>query len=318
MADQQDDLRFPVGKFEPKKNYTIEETRRHIETLEVLPKKLKKLLDKLNNYQINLAYRPGGWTVRQVVHHLADSHINAYLRIKLALSALEVPTINPYPQEIWAEMEDGKKSPVKWSVKLLTSLHERWTMLLRSLDEKDLNKTYYHPGTKKIFTISEAIAMYDWHSRHHLGHIKIVAKGKGVEPTFTEVVPEPIATPQPTDEAPVIKKGKAGRPKKHTTAAESTTSAEAPVIKKGKAGRPKKDTAAAESTTTDEAPVIKKGKAGRPKKDIVAVAESTTSAEAPVIKKGKAGRPKKDIVAAESTTSAEAPVIKKGKAGRPK
>jgi uncharacterized damage-inducible protein DinB len=170
-------LRFPVGKFEYGKTYNTNETRKHLKDIAGLPDKVKKLCKKLSGDQLDTPYRDGGWTVRQVVHHLADSHINAYVRTKLMLTEAN-PTIKPYSEEVWAETEDGKNGPIKMSLKILKNIHERWVAFIESLSEEDFHKTYYHPGSNRVFTLAEVLALYSWHGKHHLGHIKIVAGEK--------------------------------------------------------------------------------------------------------------------------------------------
>jgi uncharacterized damage-inducible protein DinB len=170
-------LRFPVGKFEYGKTYNTNETRKHLKDIAGLPAKVKKLCKKLSGDKLDTPYRDGGWTVRQVVHHLADSHINAYIRTKLMLTEAN-PTIKPYSEEVWAETEDGKHGPIKMSLKILKHVHARWVAFIESLTEEDFHKTYYHPGSNRVFTLAEVLALYSWHGKHHLGHIKIVAGEK--------------------------------------------------------------------------------------------------------------------------------------------
>jgi uncharacterized damage-inducible protein DinB len=170
-------LRFPVGKFEYGKTYTTNETRKHLKDIAGLPSKVKKICKKLSGNDLDTPYRPEGWTARQVVHHLADSHINAYIRTKLLMTEVN-PTIKPYMEELWAETEDGKHGSIKMSLKLLKSVHQRWVSFLESLTEEDFHKTYYHPGSNRVFTLAEVLALYSWHGKHHLGHLKIVEGGK--------------------------------------------------------------------------------------------------------------------------------------------
>ena len=124
-----------------------------------------------------MPYRKGGWTVRQVVHHLADSHMNAYIRMKLAVTE-PAPVIKPYEEDKWAKTEDGKNGSVKTSMKLLSALHARWHSFMASLSEEDLERGYFHPESQKLVLLPEAIALYAWHSQHHLAHIKLVLDGK--------------------------------------------------------------------------------------------------------------------------------------------
>ena len=177
MKEHQDKLRYPIGTFEYGKTYSLDDTRKHIKILAKFHKDLKNTLKKLKGGDLEKTYRPGGWTVRQVVHHLADSHLNAYVRFKLAVTE-NTPIIKPYEEQLWAELEDGKHGSVKTSLKLISALHRRWTDFLKSLQEDDLEKGFYHPTSKRTVLLQEAIALYVWHSQHHLGHIQIVVDSK--------------------------------------------------------------------------------------------------------------------------------------------
>ena len=173
----QDKQRYPIGRFEYGKSYTLDETRRNIRAIAQLPKELKKALKKLKSGQLDVPYRKGGWTPRQVVHHLADSHMNAYIRMKLAVTE-QAPIIKPYEESDWAETEDSRSAPVKMSLKLLAPLHRRWVMFLESLSDEALERGYFHPEMQRIIPLPEAIALYAWHGRHHVAHIRLLAKGK--------------------------------------------------------------------------------------------------------------------------------------------
>lgn len=177
MKLQQDKLRYPIGQFEYGKSYSLDDTRKHIKVLVRFPKDLKNVVKKLKSGDLDKTYRPEGWTIRQVVNHIADSHLHAYIRIKLAVTE-PTPIIKPYEEQLWAELEDGKHGSIKTSIKLLTALHKRWTSFLKSIQEDDLEKGYYHPASKRTVSVQEAIALYVWHSHHHLGHINLVAEGK--------------------------------------------------------------------------------------------------------------------------------------------
>ena len=188
----QDKLKYPIGRFEYGKNYSLDEIRSNIKAIAKLPKELKKALKKLRSGDLDKTYRKGGWTVRQVVHHIADSHMNAYIRMKLAVTEM-TPIIKPYEESLWAETEDGKTASVKLSLKLLTPLHRRWVMFLESLSEEDLDCGYFHPAMQRVISLPEAIALYAWHSKHHLAHIRLVTTGKG-EATTTLSAALPRAT----------------------------------------------------------------------------------------------------------------------------
>lgn len=163
------DLRYPIGKFihQPFSEKVLGEWLIDIKNL---PQHLENAVLNLDEYQLNTVYRDGGWTVTQVVHHLADSHMNAYTRFKLGLTETN-PTIRPYDEVAWAELEDAKNMPVNISITLLHALHRRWFYLLQSLKIEDFNKTVFHPEHKKEFTLWDLLGMYSWHSRHHVAHI---------------------------------------------------------------------------------------------------------------------------------------------------
>ncbi len=166
---QDDKLRYPIGRFQRPETLTGEERAAALKTLHQLPQKLRSVTDDLSGDQLDTPYREGGWTVRQLVHHLADSHLNAYARTRLALTE-DWPTIKPYNEALWAELSDARQSPIELSLELLESLHARWVMLLASLDESDWKRGYVHPESGRQ-TVEQVLATYDWHSRHHLAHI---------------------------------------------------------------------------------------------------------------------------------------------------
>ena len=164
-------LRFPIGTFVFPENITDQQYQQYVADIEALPQRLELLVLPLNNTQLDTPYRPDGWTIRQVVHHLADSHINSFCRFKFALTETE-PTIKPYPEELWAETPDAKTMPIEPSLQILTGLHQRWTVLLNSLNATQRQRTFKHPQHTKLFTIDIATAMYAWHSNHHLAHVQ--------------------------------------------------------------------------------------------------------------------------------------------------
>ena len=163
------DLCYPIGKFEMESEFTDDKRRKWIQEIEETPSKVRAAVEKLGLRQIDTPYRPGGWTVRQVVHHLPDSHLNAYVRFKLALTEDE-PTIKPYEQQRWAELEDSRKAPLDISLALLEALHRRWVLLLRSLSAADLARAFRHPELG-VLTLDATLALYAWHGRHHVAHI---------------------------------------------------------------------------------------------------------------------------------------------------
>ena len=182
-----DKQRYPIGNFQYGKKYSLDETRKHIKTIARLPKQLKKVLKKMSSQALATPYRPGGWTVRQVINHLADSHMNAYVRMKLTVTE-PTPIIKPYEEALWAETEDGKGGSVKNTLRLLSALHQRWVQFLESLSEEDLERGYFHPERQSVILLPEAIALYAWHSKHHLAHIGLVASGKAASDTMVPSV----------------------------------------------------------------------------------------------------------------------------------
>jgi hypothetical protein len=162
-------LRYPIGEFKSQDSYTWAEVKSNIQIISALPSKFINLLGGWDDDKLNTPYRPGGWTVRQLVHHVADSHINAYTRCRLALTE-DNPVIKPYEEHLWAELPDAKMAQVELSLQLLRYVHLRWVLLLNSMDEKDLARTYVHPATNRTFRLDEVIANYAWHSEHHYQH----------------------------------------------------------------------------------------------------------------------------------------------------
>jgi uncharacterized damage-inducible protein DinB len=172
------DPRYPVGKFESRNELTPDERRELIDQIAAAPVRLREAVRDLTEQQLDTPYRDGGWTVRQVIHHVPDSHLNAYIRTKLALTE-EVPTIKPYDEAVWAELEDSRSTPPEVSLTLIESLHARWVGLLRSLNEADFRRTFRHPEHGGIQTLDWLVAMYAWHSRHHVGHITSLRERNG-------------------------------------------------------------------------------------------------------------------------------------------
>jgi hypothetical protein len=170
----QKDPRYPIGKFDRNINVTKEMRSDFINTIEALPSRLRKEVETLSQIQLDTPYRDGGWTLRQVVHHLPDSHLNAYIRFKLALTE-DNPQIKTYEEHLWAELKDSFETPINISLTLLESLHTRWAILLRSLTDEQFEKTFQHPEWGSI-TLSKTLALYAWHSKHHLAHIMELKK----------------------------------------------------------------------------------------------------------------------------------------------
>ena len=170
------DPRYPIGKFR-RDAVDLANHEPAIATLAALPQQMRAAVDGLSASQLDTPYREGGWTVRQLVHHVADSHMNAYIRIRLALTE-DWPTIKPYDEKAWAELPDAKSAPIDLSLGVLDGLHARWALLLKSLTDAQWQRGYVHPVNGRQ-TIAEATALYDWHSRHHVAHIVELRKRMG-------------------------------------------------------------------------------------------------------------------------------------------
>ena len=171
-------LRYPIGDFKPKENYSADDIKWYINTIELFPAKIKQAVAGLNNEQLDTPYREGGWTIRQVVHHVVDSHINSYTRFKLALTE-DNPEIRPYEEALWAELPEAKTGPVELSIPLLEALHKRWVVMLKNITLEDMNRKLYHPGSKQQMTVSSLMHLYAWHCDHHLAHIANLKRSKG-------------------------------------------------------------------------------------------------------------------------------------------
>jgi len=165
-----EDLRYPVGKFNrPAAALSADERRSLIDQIAATPARMREAVGGLSESQLDTPYRDGGWTVRQVVHHVPDSHMNAYTRVKLALTE-EQPTIKPYNEAAWANLNDVRDTPIETSLVLLETLHSRWDKILRAMTDSDFERTLMHPDMG-VMTLDAVIAMYAWHGRHHVGHI---------------------------------------------------------------------------------------------------------------------------------------------------
>ena len=171
------DPRYPVGRFRPPETIGAPERAGYIETIEACPAHLRKAVEGLSPAQLDTPYREGGWTIRQVVHHVPDSHMNAYVRFKLALTE-EDPTVKTYDEAAWAMLNDAAETPVETSLGLLDSLHKRWVVLLRGISETAWKRKFVHPemGTTALDTY---LALYAWHSRHHVAHVTELRKRMG-------------------------------------------------------------------------------------------------------------------------------------------
>lgn len=172
------DPSYPIGKYERRDALTPDERRTMIDTIAAAPARMREAVAGLTDEQLDTPYREGGWTVRQVVHHVPDSHLNAYTRVKLALTEND-PVIRPYDEAEWAKLPDSHDTPVEVSLALLESLHARWVTLLRSIPENDFRRRLRHPDHDGILTVDWLVSMYEWHSRHHVAHITSLRERNG-------------------------------------------------------------------------------------------------------------------------------------------
>jgi len=177
MTATVDDLRYPIGKFAASPSPDAEARRRAIADIAALPARMREAVAGLSDAQLDTPYRPGGWTVRQVVHHVADSHLNAFIRLKLALTET-APTITAYNEKAWAELADTSL-PVGVSLQLLESLHARWVAVYSRLDDEQFMRTFVHPEYPEPQTLDRQAQLYSWHSRHHVAHITALRQREG-------------------------------------------------------------------------------------------------------------------------------------------
>ena len=172
------DLKYPVGKFEFDAPIAEADHARLIDEIAATPAALRAAVTGLSRDQLETRYRPGGWTVKQVVHHVPDSHMNAYSRFKLALTEDE-PTIKPYDEAKWAELPDSQKVAAEVSLRLVEAIHERWVPLLRSMDSADFRRGFRHPEHGRVLTLQQVLGLYAWHGRHHVAHITTLRDREG-------------------------------------------------------------------------------------------------------------------------------------------
>lgn len=170
-------LKYPIGKFEVPAEYTTEYISSKIEEIATFPERLKKEIIHLSDDQLDTAYRPEGWTLRQVIHHCAESHMNCFIRIKWALTENN-PVIKAYDETLWSELPDNLQMPIEPSLNLLSGLHFRITYILKSLSKTDLKKSFIHPESNSEISINQMIGLYAWHGNHHLKHITSLKKNK--------------------------------------------------------------------------------------------------------------------------------------------
>jgi uncharacterized damage-inducible protein DinB len=172
-----DDLRYPVGRFQRPASLSADERRAAIDAVAATPADLRAAVRGLTDAQLDTPYRPDGWTVRQVVHHVPDSHANALIRFKLALTE-DTPTIKPYNEAAWATLDDARSTPIETSLSLVDGLHDRWLRILRAMSPADFSRGLLHPENG-LMTLDQMLALYSWHGRHHVAHITSLRERSG-------------------------------------------------------------------------------------------------------------------------------------------
>lgn len=177
-TQEMDKLKFPIGRFICPTEIQATDLQTWKATIRAFPQRLKETLEGLSAPQLNLQYRPEGWKIKQVVHHLADSHMNAIIRLKLALTE-DAPVIRPYEEALWAELPDGLNDDLSASLKIIEGVHARWSHILENLSNQDWEKMYIHPEHQRLFSVKEGLGIYAWHCNHHLSHIEQALSFKG-------------------------------------------------------------------------------------------------------------------------------------------
>lgn len=172
-----DELRYPVGKPEYPDHINEEHLDQWIETIASFPSQLEEMMEGVSDQQLSLRYRPEGWTVRQVIHHMADSHMNSYIRFKWAMTE-DQPLIKAYDEQLWAKMFDGERGSIQPSLDLIRGLHARWAFMLRSFVTSDWEKSFVHPESGRNIRLDKNLCLYHWHCRHHLEHIRLALANK--------------------------------------------------------------------------------------------------------------------------------------------
>jgi hypothetical protein len=168
-------LKYPIGIFQKPAIISDELIYDWKNTIQNFPFELEKTIEKLGFEELNWTYRPNGWSIKQVIHHCADSHMNAFVRFKLALTE-EHPAIKPYEEAKWANLPDGNSNDIASSILILKGVHQRWNIILNNLNENDFERSYFHPATQKNYSLKEVLGMYAWHCNHHLAHINQALK----------------------------------------------------------------------------------------------------------------------------------------------
>jgi uncharacterized damage-inducible protein DinB len=172
------DLRYPIGRFEWPASLNSEDLRKAIAEIAAAPAELRAAVNGLSDEQLETPYRPGGWTVRQVIHHVADSHMNSYMRFRFALTEPE-PTIKAYDENVWAQLPDASRAPLDPSLGLLDGLHRRWVLLLESFTPAEWARTFRHPEHPNPLRLDSTAALYAWHGKHHAAHITGLRAARG-------------------------------------------------------------------------------------------------------------------------------------------
>ncbi|CAN5897960.1 bacillithiol transferase BstA [soil metagenome] len=172
-----DELKYPIGKY-AEQSFSESLLKEWLIDIQSLPQLIEYAITNLDEAQLETPYRDGGWTIKQVVHHVADSHLNAYIRFKLGLTE-DNPSIKPYDEAAWAEMDDTKEVPINISITILYAVHARWNVVLKHISREQWNRTVFHPEHKKEMTLWFLLGMYAWHSKHHVAHINKLRERKG-------------------------------------------------------------------------------------------------------------------------------------------
>ena len=172
-------LKYPIGTFTPPETITDEKLKEWVTILEVLPAQLRDMVSEMDDTKLDTPYRPEGWTVRQVVHHIADSHHHSYVRFKWALTE-DNPTIKPYLEKEWTNLSDLKGMPVEWSLRHLEAVHYKLVRMLRSLSDEQLERTFIHPDGNKTISLRQNVGQYAWHGMHHFMHIANLVKRENI------------------------------------------------------------------------------------------------------------------------------------------